>query len=955
MSVAATDAQSNPTAATPAARYSTRFTYDAFDRAITQVTPKRSSSDTYVTESFAYDRNGNLLTQANAGTGRSTTATFSATDQPLTVTKTGWSRNTGDPRGNTYTTRPEVTTFSYGDTDLLVSRTDPRGASSVPAGGGNPNLPYTSEWTLDDAGRVVAETRHASSTVHVWSFALDPRGNVVGDIDAARNADPNGDRDPADARTPSAAAAAAANAIATSNLAALRTSYAYDRVDELTSQTERPATTDTTSATPRTNKYAYDADGNLVKQVLPRDDHDVPAGFTAGAGNVAKTYTYDHRDQLLTVTDPTGAVSATKRRADGKVIAQTTPRGVVNGATEADGSYRYFTSHYTYDAAGDPLTRTVPYSPSQYGRAGSANNDYLSWKVSYTRDVVGNPATIVDGRNKSIVNTFLDTGALESTSRPSWWQLTWGSASGAPDPGRRFGDPAPSDQLPVGGPQLAERDAPLTDADTSSDQPGSTAQGKFGAVTPADEPSWLPRSGKADFSYDDDGRLTSVTDAALSVSRIDYDPTGRVVGTTQPLGANPGATLTSGDPTPCAKTSASCAGVIAHRYDYDLDGNATKSELLGDTSWHSDLTYDSFDRVVGRTDPGTSDVPATWTSFSDSREETQYGYDANDNLTTRVTPRGVANPAAGDYEYRYTYDTLDRLVLEANSNKNTTAQDYDVWGYAWDVDDNLLREQTPNGTAATSGQDNYKTLRTYDAADRLITEQGPSVGGVRDTTSYSYFPDGTTAFRTDPGATAVEGGSDVARLTGYDYDGRGMRSRVTEGHLASGAGFSTAGNGPRTTLTEYDANGNLRRVVDPSGVTMSGTGISQAWAPTNPDVIGDNLTATASTDAVHATVYDYTDGADSGLSGEAGSPTAIYQPRSGTSDPVLAERLDYDTLGRVGSVWTIGNVNASTPWTVHTSYDRLLNGWIGAAKDFASAATQRATTTPTTTTRPATS
>ena len=85
----------------------------------------------------------------------------------------------------------------------------------------------------------------------------------------------------------------------------------------------------------------------------------------------------------------------------------------------------------------------------------------------------------------------------------------------------------------------------------------------------------------------------------------------------------------------------------------------------------------------------------------------------------------------------------------------------------------------------------------------------------------------------------------MARLTGYDYDGRGMRSRVTEGHLAAGAGFSTAGSGPRTTLTEYDANGNLRRVVDPSGVTMTGTGINQVWAPTNPDVIGDNLTSTA--------------------------------------------------------------------------------------------------------------
>ncbi|MCW2986565.1 MAG: repeat protein, partial [Conexibacter sp.] len=927
-----TDAQTNPTVTTPAARYTTKFTYDAFDRAITKVTPKKSSADTYITENYTYDRNGNLVGDTNPGTGRTTTATFSASDQPLTVTQTGWARTGSDPRGNTYTTRPEVTTFSYDDTNLLVSRTDPRGASGVPAGGGSPSLPYTTEWTRDPAGRVVAESRHATSTVHVQSFALDPRGNIVGQNDAARNNDPDGNPATNDALTPQAAADAAASAIATSQLSKLRTSMAYDRADELVAQTERPAPTDSTGS-PRTNKYVYDVDGNLVKQILPRDDHDVPAGFTSGAGNVARTYTYDHRDQLLSTVDPLGATTAVKRRADGNVIAQTTPRGVANGTTESDGSYRYFTTHYTYDPAGDLLTRSVPFSPNQYGRTGDANNDYKSWKVSYTRDAVGNPTTIVDGRNKSITNTFLDSGQLESTSRPSWWSLSWGSSTGAPDPGRRYTDPATSEQLPVGGPQVGERPTPLTGADSSSGQSDATAQGKFGAVTPAGEPSWLPRGGATLLSYDDDGRLTSVTDAALSVSRIDYDPTGRVVGTTQPLGASAGATLAAGDPTPCTRTTASCDGVIAHRYDYDLDGNITKSALLGDTSWHSDLTYDSFDRALNRTDPGASAVPSSWTSFSDTREETQYTYDANDNLVTRVTPRGVASPTAGDYEYNYSYDTLDRLTSETN-------HEGDRWGYAWDVDDELLRELTPNGSAVAAGsQDTYKTLRAYDAADRLLTEQGPTVGGVRDTSTYTYFPDGTMASRTDPGGTAVEGGSDVARLTSYDYDGRGLRNRTTQGHAASG-GFSTAGTGPRTTLTEYDANGNLRRFVDPSGVTMSGTGASQSWTPTNPDVIGDNLTSTASNDAVHATVYDYTDRTNSYSAGESGEPTAIYQPRASTSDPVLAEKVDFDPLAQTRTIWTIDNVNASSPFSVHTSYDRLPNGWISSSQDFATATTQ---------------
>ena len=206
------DALANPAAATPATRFTTAFTYDAFDRVIQQVTPKDSAHDKYITRTWAYDRNGNVVDEANPGTGAHTTATFSATDQPLAVTQTGYTRTTSDPRSNTYTTRPEVTTFSYDVTDLLISRTDPRGASGVPAGGGSPSLPYTTEWTRDPAGRVVAESRHATSTVHVQSFALDPRGNIVGQNDAARNADPDGNPTTNDALTPQAAADATAAA-----------------------------------------------------------------------------------------------------------------------------------------------------------------------------------------------------------------------------------------------------------------------------------------------------------------------------------------------------------------------------------------------------------------------------------------------------------------------------------------------------------------------------------------------------------------------------------------------------------------------------------------------------------------------------------------------------------------------------------------------------------------------
>jgi RHS repeat-associated protein len=924
------DAQSNPTAATPAARYTTKFTYDAFDRAITQVTPKKSSSDAYVTQTWTYDRNGNQLTASNAGTGRNAVATFSPTDQPLTVTQTAWARSGSDPRGNTYSTRNEVTTFGYDDGDMLVSRTDPRGASSVPAGGGNPSLPYTTEWTRDDAGRVVAESRHAATSVHVRSFALDGRGNVIGEIDAKRNSDPDGNGSDSDARTPAAAAAAAANAIATNNMAPLRWSMAYDHADQLLQQTERPTTTDITSATARTDKYEYDADGNVVKHVLPRDTTDVPSGFTAGAGNVATSYTYDHRDQPLTTTDPYGAVTSVTRRDDGVVTSQTTPRGAAAGTKNGDGTYKYFTTAYTYDAAGDLLTRSVPYAPNQYNRSGTGTNDYAGWHVTYLRDAVGNPATISDARGHSFNNTFLDGGQLASTERPSWWGLDWsGGDTGADDPGRHFHDPAGSDSVPVGGPSLSERDTPLTGDDLGTPQENESADGKFGNVDPANDPEWLPRAGTTTFAYDDEGRLTNVTDANGSIGRIDYDPVGRVVGTTQALGANPGATLAAGDPTPCS--TAGCDRVLARRYDYDLDGNVTKSATLGDNTWHSDFTYDSFDRLIDRTDPGVSDVPSNWSAIADSREETGYEYDANDNLKRRITPRGyVTGAAAADHDFIYQYDSLDRLSAELDQLDHR-------WGYAYDVDDDLVRELTPNGSPLTgTAQDAYKTLRSYDADGRLILAQGPIVDGARNITTYTYYPDGTPKTTLAPGAQASTGGStNVARLTAYDYDGRGLRTRVTRGR-ASGAGFATSSTSPKTTLTEFDANGNVRREIDPSGVDTAGSGASQTFTAHHTDSLSADLTATGSTNAIHARVYDY-----AGVSGDAGVASRIYQPRQDTSDKVLAERIDHDALARPSVIWVVDDVNGSAPFSTHTSYTRQRGGWISESRDFSSATVQQ--------------
>lgn len=910
-----TDATSAPA---PGPQFTTRFGYDAFDRVLQSITPKDSAASAYVTENFTYDRNGNQLSSANPGTGRSTTAAFSETDQPLTVTRAAWSRNAAAD-GNSYQSRDEVTTFSYDDTDLLVSRTDPNGRSSVPSTGGTPDLPYTTEWVRDAAGRVVAEVRHAGAgQQHIRSLALDARGNVLGEIDARRNADPDGNGNQSDARTPAAAVSAAATAAAgpTSGYSALRVVRVFDHADELTRETAWPGPGDAVSVSQRTD-YVYDADGNLSQRVLPRNFTDRPTGFN---GTVAESYTYDHRDQLVETIDPFGAKTVQRRRADGLVTAITTPRGIADGTqSAATGTYKYFTQNFAYDAAGKLLSRTVPFAPGQYGRDVS---EFEGWKVRYVRNQVGDPTTITDARNHAFANTFFDGGELKTTDRPSWWQLDWSGGGGAPDPGRRFGDPTPSDTPPLGGPQLSEREQPLTDGGAPGQgQPATTDQGKFGEVLAADDPDWLPRLGATALDWDDDGRLTRIQDAAGSSSRIDYDPQGRVVGTTQPLTDSAGATRTSGgDPQVCAGADAStnCAAagkypsdhrVIAHRYDYDLDGNRTIASQLGDDAWHTDSTYDSFDRLQSVAAPGSSDVPADYNNAPAVRQTTSYLYDANDNVTRRTTPRGLGYP--------YTYDSYDRLTREADAGGS-------AWGYTYDAGDNVVKEMPPNGFAAPAAdQPNYQTLSAYDAGDRLATRQSPLVRtgttDARQTTTYTYWPDSTLRRVSEPGAATVAGGTVVARLTEYDYDGRGLPSRETHGR-ASGTVFAS---GARTWLSEYDANGNLRRSVDPSGVTTATSGSTQTFTPTTADSLSVNL-ANPTAVVNHATIREYV-----GAPGDAGQVTNVWLPRSDTSDLRINQRFDHDALGRLSAVFAPGSAT-------HTSYTHGLNGWIATAKDYRS-------------------
>jgi RHS repeat-associated protein len=807
--------------------FTTTLAYDAFDRLLSERTSKLSADEEFVTRSRAYDRNGNVVS-ATDGEGATTTIAYTKSDLPQRVDAPG-------------SHGVESTTYAYDGLDRLVRRSDPSTADAPDS---------RTDYQLDAAGQRVAEIRAAASGSPdplITSFAYDARGNLAGIVDPRRN----------HGRSAAEAAEAAKSP------SQRRVSYAHDRIDQVVAEEERPASEDSATATVRT-EYEYDANGNRTAVVHPRS-------FAPGAERIATTVEYDHRDQPVKVTGPDGKSRAYTRREDGKVVAETSGRGVEEEDVESFddpltgrsySAFKYFTTRYAYDEAGDVASRSVPYGPGQYELPDSTLRD---WKVRYTRDAVGNPTRIVDARGNEIVNTFFDSGELRSTTRPSFYELDWGheEAFETPDPGLRFRARDDLDaELGTGGPRLVERQgrsANAQESEESAELPSSEGQGNFASVDAEELPGLLPRAGTTTFDYDDEMRFTGATVASRRRS-ISYDPAGRVRSKTWPYDAD---------------TS------IVHRFDYDAHGNLT--ELVDGAGAATTFGYDAFDRRVREEAPGAGATDAA----TAAREVTTYSYDLNGNLTGRDTPRAGLDPFA------YDHDSLDRLVSETNPAGER-------WSYRLDRAGNRTMERSPRGHAAGATASDFETTVEFDPADRVKRV----VDAAGQATTYEYDADGNRERVEAPGAKASPGGSVQARVTQLEHDAHGSVWKQTLG----------TGSSTRTTLRTFDANGNLRRVVNPKGV---------GDAAARDD--GSNGAANLQDATKHATVrlYDEND-----LLTEVRLP---WGTRDAADRKRHAQTFVRDSRGRVSSMFAAHELGAQS--AAQTSYTHFDTDWIASSSD----------------------
>ncbi|MDP2710879.1 MAG: Ig-like domain-containing protein, partial [Solirubrobacteraceae bacterium] len=819
------------TVADPGAAFTTTIAYDALDRPTKTSSPKDSPSvddepgppdPTQLVHDTVYDLNDNVIARIDAERNE-TTATFTPTDQLQTVS------TPGVPHGASGTVSAETTRYAHDDVDNVIRMVTPRGESTTTVGD------FETEYRYSPVDERVAEIRHSTSPADpatlATSWAYDRRGNTIGIVDPRQNA-----------RFQSAVPED--NALAPSRR---RVTYEYDKSDNRRAQIEDPGGERLRS------EWRYDRNDRMIERVDPR-------GFEAGNSpdDFVWRYGYDGRDLLTSVESPpvghTGEENAARRRteyerrADGKLIGVTTPRGTQTSDDPDD-----FKTELDYDADGALRSRTMPRAPGQYGPPS---------KVTWERDAVGNPIAVRDARRHRFTNTFYDSGALKSTTRPSWWTYD-------------------EDAMTVRERTLEE----IMQANSAGDEPreqSAVAQTDFGGVEAEAMPDWMPKSGKTTFGYDAEMRLTRVTDVADKASTIVRDALGRVQTTARPFDQD-------GELPVLPET-------ITAAVTYDFNGN-----VLSERDGESKVTrynYDQFDRRIRQVAPGSSTA----------QEITNYTLDRNGNVTDVVTPRGTA--------YESGFDRLDRLTSSTNPVGDETT-------FAYDAAANKVAQTQPRGNVSgvsAAQRARHTTTWTYNRAGDMSSHRT----GLGDMTTFGYDRNANQVRVTAPGAASSAESASVVRahVTTRTFDGRDLPWATTVG----------TGTDARTTVIEFDGNGNPRRQVNPRGVGSNGRPTADDDHAPDTEPAKDFLALTDNTDATrHATVREFS--SDDLLE-------SIHMPwgdgdGANSSEERKRFRMNFelDARGRVSTIdapyeWSQDHAKAQ-----RTKYGHFDNGWVQSVSD----------------------
>ncbi|MFD5014867.1 LamG-like jellyroll fold domain-containing protein [Streptomyces chartreusis] len=576
----------------------------------------------------------------------------------------------------------------------------------------------------------------------------------------------------------------------------------------ITSATYNPAgETKTTTDSAGTTRFDYDGLGRQTETTDATNRRTTTAYDTLG--NATATIDYGTGSTALRTT-------AAEYDADGNRTA------VISAQAKAR-------TTYTYDALGQMTTQIEPVSATE------------TITTAFGYDAAGNRTRLTDGRGNKTIYTFNSWGLPESTIEPS-----------------------------------------TTAHPNAGDRTWTTHYDK--AAQPVTE--LLPGGVKRERTYDGLGRLTLETGSgaeALTVGRtLEYDLADRLTasGTADGLTRN---TYTYNDRGQLL-TAAGPGG--ASNYAYNADGNITLRKTNGGTTnygydstgridwaWDSitnnDIWYDfdaagrpRLEQYATKPDGATSytvtakrtynyddlgrlkDDSVTRPDGTSTVASTTYGYDLDDNLTSKKT---TGTAGAGDHTYAY--DHAGRLTSWTQGNTTTP--------YQWDAAGNRTKEGV--------------TTATFDARNRQLTDGSKQ---------FTYTARGTMA--------SVDTGAGTPRALTFDAferkitDGAATYAYDSLDRVQTRNGTNFTYDGGSNSLAN-DGTSNYNRTPEGTLLSMS-TGTTKQWAVTDEHT---DLIAGLSPEATQVTgsaAYDPF-GTETATNGT--TPAVGYQ--SGWTDPTTGD------------------------------------------------------------------
>jgi len=654
-------------------------------------------------------------------------------------------------------------------------------------------------------------------------------------------------------------------------------SYTYDASGNLASAKDRTGNITT---------FEYDADHNLVAINDPRGLRDVEyiydsdgrlVGSTDANGH-AISYAHNLGAQEDVITDQLGNVTIWDYDADGNIVKETDALGGVtlrtfdahdNKLSETNPLGN--TTKYTYDSSDnqtsvtDPLGHVTTTSYALYSLP-ATSTDALGFTITYSYDAQGNLLSTKDWLGGTVSNGYNLEG-LQRSQTDALGGVTFFEYDNSGN--------------------LSRKTDALGNATSYAYDPNGNRIMETRTRTVGNGTETLVTT----YTYDAEGRQTSITYPDGTTTRTAYNSLGKQSSTTNQLG----------------RTTT---------YDYDASGNVVRTTYPDQTT--EIVTNDAVGRVNTRTDRGG--------------RTTSHSYDALGNVLKTIFADGTIRTNS--------YDAASQLAAITDEIGNTTRLAYDTAGRRTSITDPLGHatlfgyDAVGNQTSITDAN-GHITMTAYDA-NRRATRQTYADGSF---STIQYDANGSKIAETDAAGVTTKYGYDLKErltqvtdglrgVTSYGYDELDNRISQTDanGHTTLFA-YDRLGRRVKRTLPlgqsetfSYDAAGNLQSKTDfNSRTTLYSHDASDRLTSKTPDIFFDtplvNFSYTptgrlaAMVDATGVTSYTY-DQRDRVLSKStaAGTLTYTYDPAgrrsSLRSDAVDGVAVDYtwDAAGRLASV-----------------------------------------------------